>query len=280
MVDPIATFALRGTTPDELGVSLARCYAEFHAWYGEAIFLSGFTHYARMAGVSDVVIRRINDAINSAEELGLLSSKGIESKTNPHFASNIAEHQLKMADSGVKTAAIVILHNACERLLFRLVRFGLIANRDSALKLIAKRPVSISEIVENDIQDLIDDRLETWWRKLSRDSILKKWDKLVDLMGYPPKLEDKDWHFDRYMLLQFDEIRHNAVHHDGQKVEAFDLDEFARQLQRALIVWFIQVAQKLQLQVPAEVFWGLTEGETEGKAKVEFVDEGRIPDTQ
>jgi hypothetical protein len=142
-----------------------------------------------------------------------------------------------MADFGVKLAAIVMLHNSCEQFHYRLVRFGVIANRAQAEKWIAEKTVTVCRIVSCNIEALVDDHLEKWYGDLERDSLLKKWDKLVALAGYPPELSDEYWHFDRDMLLEFDEVRHNAVHHDGQGVKKFMLDEFLTLLWRAQFVW-------------------------------------------
>ena len=257
MHDSVATFALRETPLEALGNSLGRSFAEYSASHGQAMFIAGFARDASVAGVSAILADRICDAMGVAEELRILHWTEIKSKSNRDIASDIAEHQLGVADYGAKFAAIVILHNACEQFLHRLLRFGLVTNRTKALEWIAEQHVSISEIVANDVEALIDDRLEKWWRGLERASVMKKFDKLIALMGYPAQLQDKVWHFDRDMLSHFDEIRHNAVHRDGSGVRPFNLDEFAEQLRRALLVWVVHVAEKLQLQIPAEVFFGL-----------------------
>jgi hypothetical protein len=54
------------------------------------------------------------------------------------------------------------------------------------------------------------------------------------------------------MLEEFDDVRHNAVHHDGQAVKAFDLIAFTSQLWRAQLVWVVQVASLLKIKIPAE----------------------------
>jgi hypothetical protein len=257
MHDSVIPFALRETPPEDVGNSLGRSFAEYSASHGQAMLIAGFARDASTAGVFAILAERAYDAMGVAEEIGILRWTERKSKTNRDFASDIAEHQLRIADYGTKCAAIVMLHNACEQFLYRLLRFGLVANRTKALEWIAKRQVTISEIVENDAETLIDDRLEKWWSELERASIVEKFDKLIALMGYPVKLQDKAWCFDRDMLSRFDEIRHNAVHHDGHGVQPFDLDEFAKQLQRALLVCVVHVADKLQLQIPAEVFFGL-----------------------
>lgn len=257
MPDRIASFPLRAATIEELSTSLARSFAEYWAWHGEATFLSGFAQDARAGGVSAVLVERICDAMSAAEELGILRWSAAKSKTNREISSDIAEHQLTMADSGVKIAAIVILHNACERFLYRLVRFGLVANRTLATEWIAERKVTVRAIVGRDVEAVIDDHLEKWWGDLERESLLAKWDKLIALTGYPPKLEDGVWHFDRNMLSRFDDVRQNAVHHDRQEVKALDLDEFAKQLMRANFVLVVHLAQESRLQIPGEVFFGL-----------------------
>lgn len=279
MPDSIAHFALRGALPEELSDSLARCFAEYFAWHGWAMFLSGFAHDASVSGVSALLADRIQEAMGLAEQAGLLRWTADKVKTNQEIASDFAEHQLSMAHSGVKLAAIVILHNAYERFLFRLVRFGLVANRPYALRWIADRKVEIGEIVNRNVEELVDDRLEKWWDHLERDSLLAKWDKLVALVGHPSELTDGAWRFDRDMLSQFDDVRHHAVHHDSQCVQAFDFDQFANQLWRSQFVWAVRVAKRLGLQIPADVFFGLRQrpGErTVGTREVEGTEGTRV----
>lgn len=57
------------------------------------------------------------------------------------------------------------------------------------------------------------------------------------------------------MLVDFDDVRHNAVHHNAQAVKAFDFAEFANQLWRAQLVWVVQVASLLKLKIPAETLF-------------------------
>jgi len=90
MPDPIACFALRNTPPKELGVALGQCFAEYNAWHGQASFLSGFAYDACAAGVSDVLKRRIDSAINQAEEAAMLTWTARKSKTNTEIAADIA----------------------------------------------------------------------------------------------------------------------------------------------------------------------------------------------
>jgi hypothetical protein len=63
-------------------------------------------------------------------------------------------------------------------------------------------------------------------------------------------LSSPPWHFDRNMLVEFVDVRHNAVHHDGQAVMAFDLIAFTSQLWRAQLVWVVQVASLLKIKIP------------------------------
>lgn len=105
---------------------------------------------------------------------------------------------------------------------------------------------------------MVDQHLEKWWNDLERESLLVKWDKLVALLEYPSNLTAGEWHFDRDMLVKFDDVRINAVHHDGRELVRFDLDSFAPQLLRALMSWFCQVARRLNLSVPLTAFLGVT----------------------
>jgi hypothetical protein len=260
MPDTIASFPLRGAKIEELSEALGRSYAEYAAWHGQATFLAGFVPDARSAGVSSVLVDRFEGALRLAEKEGLLTWNEKKSKSNPEIAFDIAEHQLQMADFGVKIASAVMLHNACERLFHRIVRFGLIANRAEALRWIAERKVSVQLLATREAESLIDDHLEKWWNELERESLLDKWDRLVALVGYPSNLSIGTWHFDRRTLEGFDDARHNAVHHDGQFIKNFDLASFANQLGRAQLAWVVHIGVQLHLRIPAELFFGLKNG--------------------
>jgi hypothetical protein len=252
MLDSIATFPLRTASTDELGVSLGRCYAEYNAWHGQACFIANFANDARVAGVHSVVAGRVTESLDFGEATGVFVGTAAKTKSSAEIAQELAMHQLLAADVGVKIAAIVMLHNACERLIWRLLRFGIVANRTQLVDRIAERKVTVQMLVEQDRETLIDGQLEKWWETLERDSLMKKWDCLVDLFGTPSKLRDGTWHFDRKMLARFDEVRHNAVHHDGQAVRNFDFNEFSSQLLRAQWVWLVEVSQCLSLKIPAD----------------------------
>jgi len=254
MSDSITDFEFRNASLEKLGESLARVHAEYSGWNSRAMLLAGFARDASTVGVSHLLTERNNQAIRFAEELGIL--KGLESHEKREIALKATNHQLDTADDGVKVAAIVILHNACEQFLYRLVRFGIAANRAKAMEWIAKRAVTIGEIAEKGVDGVIDDALEKWWKELERRSLLEKWDRLIRLFGYPSKLVENHWRFDREMLSELDDVRQNVVHQDGQKVKAFDLERFADQAQRAFVMWFGHIAQAMQLRPPAEVFWG------------------------
>ena len=256
MFDSIANFPLRSASKDELGVALARCYAEYNQWHGQANFIANFANDARLAGVHSIVADRIQESIDLGEAMGVVRFP-TRTKDNTEIAKEIAEHQLLTADVGVKIAALAMLHNACERFLWRLVRLGLVANRSEAIKWIAKRKVQVEDFADVESDIVVDQQLENWWEELERASMLKKWDKLVGLVGYPEKLADQNWHFDRDMLANFDEIRHNAVHNDARTIKEFDFVEYAKQSWRAQLVWLAQVAMQLQLTIPGEVALGM-----------------------
>jgi hypothetical protein len=148
-----------------------------------------------------------------------------------------------------------MLHNAYERFLWRLVRFGLVGNREQALKWIGKRNVTVEILINEGVDVPVDAHLEKWWEELERDTLAVKWDRLSGLVGFPAKLSSPPWHFDRDMLVKFDDVRHNAVHHDAQAVKNFDLVGFANQLWRAQWVWVVQTASLLDIKIPAETFF-------------------------
>jgi hypothetical protein len=253
--DPIASFDLRAARPEQLSAALGGCFAEFSVWHGQAAFIANFSQDSRIAGVRSVVAERIHQTLTVAEEANLIV-RSAKARSNHEIASKLAEHQLLTADQGVKMSAIVMLHNACERYLWRLVRFGLVANRTRAFEWIARRTVTLEALVEEGVDGSIDGHIEKWWNELERDTLMRKWDRLVGLVGPPTTLDRPPWHFDRDMLSRFDEVRHNAVHHDGQAVKAFDFAIFAEQLLRAQLAWFVHVGLLLKLKVPAESMLG------------------------
>lgn len=252
MLDTIASFPLRGATQQDLGIALGRCYREYCLWNGQSTLIAHFAQDARDAGVKAVMSNRNRAAIDCAQAEGIIKGATPVSDT---LIDEITSHHLATADHGGRIAAVVMLHNACERFLWRLVRFGLVANRPRAAAWIADRKVTVKMLQEQPPEVLIDDHLEKWWDDLERDKLTNKWDRLIELLGFPAKLTSGRWHFDRDMLSRFDETRNNAVHHDGQPVKMFDFPEFANQLERAQLVWLVHVGRLLNLKIPAEIMF-------------------------
>jgi hypothetical protein len=255
MSDLIAGFPLRGASQEDLGVALGRSFADYSAWHGEANFVANFGQDARTSCVTSVVADRIRVSLDLGEAMGVIIASGDRTTSNDEIARSLAEYQVTVADHGGKIAAIVMLHNACERFLWRLVRFGLVADRIRVLGWIADRKVTINMLASQGRDELINAQIEKWWDELERDTMAKKWDRLVALVGFPGGLTHAPWHFDRDMLLRFDDVRHDAVHHNAGKVRTFDFFEFARQLFRAQHVWLVHIAVRLNLTIPAESFF-------------------------
>lgn len=255
MSDHIATFSLRGTSRDELGPALGRCFADYWTWHNQATFVANFADYARSGGVKVILTDRIRQALDWGEAEGFIIKAPAKTRSNYEIAHNLADHQLAIADQGVKISAIVMLHNSCERLFWRLVRFGLVANREQALRWVGSRTISVDTLMSQGVDAVVDAHIEKWWEALERESLLDKWDRLVGLAGFPARLSSPPWHFDRSMLGAFDYVRHNAVHHDALAVKAFDLAEFAKQLERAQLIWLVHMASLLQVKIPAETMF-------------------------
>ncbi|MCI0702236.1 MAG: hypothetical protein L0241_14225 [Planctomycetia bacterium] len=251
MPDEIANFPLRNATSQELGIALGRSYRDYLLWHGQATIIANFVQDARTAGVKAVVADRNRISLDLAQEEGILKGTPI---TNA-LLDAITDHHLATADYGGRIAAIVMLHNASERFLWRIVRFGLVANRTKAVEWVADRKVSVKSLQEQPPEVLTDNHLEQWWEDLEREGFVKKWDRLIGLVSYPAKLTTGTWHFDRDMLAHFDQLRHSAVHHDGQAVRKFDFSEFAKQLERAQLIWTVHIARMLKLQIPAETLF-------------------------
>jgi hypothetical protein len=254
MADSIANFPLRNAAKEELGTALGRCYREYSLWHGQATIAASFLDHALAAGVKAVMAESNRRAMELAEQAGIIKAA---TPVGQGLLNQITDHHLAIADYSGKVAAIVMLHNACERFLWRLVRFGIVGNRSKALTWIAERKVTLAMLAERAPEVLMDEHLDNWWVDLERQSLTKKWDSLAPLAGFPENFITGGWHFDREMLNKFDEVRHDAVHHDGQAVKAFDFAEFANQLNRAQMVWLIQVARLVNVRIPAEsAFFG------------------------
>ena len=256
MSDPIVDFPLRTASQEQLAIALGRSYAEYNAWHGQATLIAGFSQDARAVGVKSVMVEHIHDAICIAEKVGYLKTDAMQ-KSTLQLANDLAEHQLTTVGHGIELAPIVMLHTACERYLWRLVRFGLFVNRPQVLEWIRNRKLTVQELVKDQAEILLDEKIECWWNQLERDTLKEKWQRLIALVGYPQELCDGKWHFDKERLLCFDKVRHNAVHRDWQAVRAFDFTVFATQLQRAQLVWLTKIAIRLDLKIPAEILFGL-----------------------
>jgi len=257
MPDSIATFPLRDASNDQLSVAMGRSLGEFQAWHGQALFVLQFAQYARSAGVDAVITGQITQSLDLARQAGYLIKTARYKGDDSELIEYATTQQLALADHGAKIAAIVMLHNGYERLLWRLIRFGLVTSREKVLKeRIARKTVTVGELLRRDADSVIDEQMEKWWESLERASLANKWDILADLVGYPAKLNDPpNWYFDREMLIVFDDVRINAVHHDGREVAAFELSAFANQLSRAQWIWLVQIAELLQLRIPPETLF-------------------------
>ena len=255
MLDSIANFPLRDPSTDELSTALARCFAEYNAWHGNANFIANFANDARIAGVNAVLANRNSQSLDFAEATGVLVWTNARTKSSAEIANDLAAHQLVTAEFGVRIAAVVMLHNAYERFVWRLLRFGIVANRQQVLTRIANRNVTVQVLTQQSGEAVIDEQIEKWWSSMERDTLLKKWDCLVGMFGLPSNLQHESWHFDREMLSRFDEVRHNAVHHGGEAVRRFDFTEFSRQLWRAQLVWLMEVCERLGLKLQGELLF-------------------------
>lgn len=179
MPDSIASFPLRGATSEQLATALGRCFAEYSAWCGQATFVGNFARDARIGGVKSIVAERICQMLNYGEAEGHIVSMSAKTKTNREIALTLAEHQLGTADQGVKIAGIVMLHNACERYFWRLIRFGLVANYAQALRWVGNRKIAVEMLASKGTDACIDYHIEKWWDELERDTLPAKWDRLA-----------------------------------------------------------------------------------------------------
>jgi len=256
--DAIMNFPLRGAFDDQLATALALCHRDFLFWYGHAVTVARFPIDAQAAGVESVFISRTREALDLSETSGIINfDPSRKTLSNSEIASEMASKQLEMVTQSALVAAVVMLHSACERELWRFIRFGLISNRNKAIEHLRDRKISVVELSHTPVDDLIDHQLEKWSTGLERASLKEKWKTLVELVGYP-QLHADEWHFDQKMLEDFDKVRHDCVHHYGQRLRTFDFPEFAKQLWRAQWVWLAAVTRPLQIQISGEVMYGLS----------------------
>jgi len=256
MLDPIATFPLRNASVDELSDALAYSFGEFNAWNGQALTVCRFPQQAMNAGVDVVLREELSQAMKLMSEQGLIK-EGV-AYDQQAVIEQAVQRQATLAVHGAKTAAIVMLHNACERVLWRLVRLGLVLNRETASRNVSGRKCNLGELAEHDKDALIDREIEKWWEQLERESMVKKWNTLAELVGFPDNFNSPpQWYFDRNMLEDFDNVRINAVHHDGRDVAEFDFPTFSEQLTRALMKWVTYIGLRFRLQMRPEAFLGI-----------------------
>jgi hypothetical protein len=251
--DSVATFPLRGATNDELGIALALCHYDFFLWHAQALTIAQFPVQAQVAGVHDILAAEKLHALQYAMSKGMLKVDVSKmTLTTEELASQMARKQFETIEHSTRIAAVVMLHSACERFFWRLVRLAMVAQRSKAVECIEQRKLLLRELT-CDKDSLIDDHLERWWWELERKSILDKWDALVRLVGSPEKLREGSWYFDREMLEEFDKVRHDCVHHTGSGLKTFDLQQFAGQLLGAQLEWMVTLAMSLNVKIPAEL---------------------------
>lgn len=255
--DSIANFSFRGTSDIDLGIALARCHRDYLLWHGQATAVAKFPRTARRAGVESVMAEEVSNGLELSESLGILKFTEGKTKSNEEIAAMIVDLQLPLVEHSSRIAAIVMLHNAFERNLWRLIRFAMVGNRSRAIERVAKKAITVQQLTEANADTLIDDAIEKSWREANDVPLPKKWDILISLMGYPQLLSRGKWHFDRKTIEEFDEVRHNCVHHEGSLLKAFDLDAFEAQLDRAHWGLIAAVAMLLQIKIPAEVAFGM-----------------------
>ncbi len=171
------------------------------------------------------------------------------------------QSQIKTGKFGLKMAAAVLIHTAFEQFLWNLCRLGFALKRDVCFEKIKRRKVSLEELVKESASSmLIDQGFELFWEELEKKSISSKWQECVAIFGYPKRMIEHPWHFDLALLEEFDSARHDAVHHNGSRLEKFDLENFKNQANRATLNWTFHVAKSCGIYlIPEEYGKGMTE---------------------
>ena len=80
-----------------------------------------FVEDAHAVGVTSAVTLRSQRMLDWAKNAGVFKNADVDLN---QFIPTVVERQLATAEQGVKIAAIVMLHTAYERCLWRLVRVG------------------------------------------------------------------------------------------------------------------------------------------------------------
>ena len=154
--DSVANFSLRGTPDDVLGTALALCHWDCLLWHGQANSIARFPLDARVAGIESVFATRNYDALGWGEFTGILTfDASKKTLTNAEIAEQMVPKQLEMIEHSARIAAVVMLHSACERSLWRFVRFGIVAHRSKAVEQISHRQVTVQQLSEIDQDELI-----------------------------------------------------------------------------------------------------------------------------
>jgi hypothetical protein len=248
MSDSLAQFSLSNPGRIELLHSLARVVGDFSQWHGVVGSIGLYVEASRSVGALEGLHNSVATAAVRMEEMGFVRDKP------PDFESQLrkaAEHHLSMGEHGAALARVVLLHMALEKHIWRLVRFGIVHNRDTAIELIASKNVKVADVAAKGAEGSLDGVLEKWWREMANASILVKWDALVSLFGFPTLLVDPPFRFDRDLIEQFDLARNNAVHGNGELLRTFDLTDFQVQAFRGRQVWLIHICKQMSLTIPA-----------------------------
>jgi hypothetical protein len=238
-IDPIADFPLRGSSTEVITKALALSLRDFFKWHFEALALTSFPIIAQEAGIEALIEKHQREAFEKS--LLIFNPLGV--------AKQMASDQMERFDHSARIAAIVMLHNAFEKCLWRLLRFGIVVDRSIALERVYQQQITIREVAATDRKILFDKLLDRWWTKQERSSLLKKWNMLVALLGSPSVLRKGMLPIETNKLEEFDEVRHDCVHRSGNKLRSFDLQEFVQRAGMAQIIWSMEIANRLGIDL-------------------------------
>jgi hypothetical protein len=129
------------------------------------------------------------------------------------MADALAEGTIRQAQVAVDAASIVFAHSVVDAAAFDFCRItALVAPRDWEPHL-DQRQVTLSAVRESGYSEILERKLDEFFRQLERDSLLKKADYLLAKCKPPDKWSPMDHYaYDRDRLGRLDALRHEIIH--------------------------------------------------------------------
>lgn len=256
--DLIASFPLRGASKEELAKSLEQSHFAFADLRSLAEFMLDFPQLAVSSGVGTILANETIEAFRLADRMGFIirsENAAPQSEFEKNIRDVVLSVQMPRVQHGTRTASIVLAHSALDKLLWRLCRFGFVANRASALDYAGRKQITVSELVSAGFDASLDNRLEACLSDLAEKSIVLKWDCLCSLIGLPTPNDEV--RYDRTMLSSFNDVRNDAAHHGGETLETINLKDHLSRMNWFMLGWTARMAARLDIQLDAAALFGV-----------------------